>query len=93
MNELDPAVRNRRLGEFLSEARRGSPALVIEPVARRRVKWWDEWAREWIARGGREDSWRFKVELPERLALMDRAAGLDHSELTGRSLWLPGNRC
>ena len=25
-----------------------------------------------------------------QLALMDRAAGLDHQELTGRSLWLPG---
>jgi hypothetical protein len=27
--------------------------------------------------------------LPESLALMDKAAGLDHRELTGRSLWIP----
>jgi hypothetical protein len=26
--------------------------------------------------------------LPEKLALMDKAAGLDHRELTGRSLWI-----
>jgi hypothetical protein len=38
--------------------------------------------------GGREDTWRFPVTLPEPLALLDRAAGLDHRELTGRSLWL-----
>jgi hypothetical protein len=44
---------------------------------------------EWRRIGGRADEWRFRVELPERLALMDRAAGLDHRELTGRSLWLP----
>ena len=64
---------------------------VIEPIARRLTSWWDEWAREWKAAGGREDEWRFAVELPDRLALMDKAAGLDHRELTGRSLWLPGN--
>jgi len=64
---------------------------VIEPIARRLMSWWDEWARDWKKAGGREDEWRFAVELPERLALMDKAAGLDHRELTGRSLWLPGD--
>jgi hypothetical protein len=89
MNELDVSTRQRYLRQFLASERR-APALVIEPVARRLVAWWDEWARQWTACGGREDTWRFRIELPERLRLMDRAAGLDHSELTGRSLWLPG---
>ena len=90
MNELDEAVRDRLLREFLRGSGQGGPVLIIEPIARRLVRWWDDWAGQWVAAGGREDSWRFKVELPKRLALMDRAAGLDHKELTARSLWLPG---
>ena len=83
INELNALSRDR----FRRELR--GPALVIEPIARRLTSWWDEWARDWKAAGGREDEWRFRVDLPERLALMDKAAGLDHRELTGRSLWLP----
>jgi hypothetical protein len=83
INELNAPARDR----FRRELR--GPALVIEPIARRLTSWWDEWARDWKAAGGREDEWRFHVDLPERLALMDKASGLDHRELTGRSLWLP----
>jgi hypothetical protein len=50
-------------------------------------RWWDDWAEAFIAARGRSDEWRVSVILPERLALMDKAAGLDHRELTGRSLW------
>jgi hypothetical protein len=89
INEIDPDARDHFHDAFLKIARHGAPVLVIEPIARRVAAWWDDWARDWIAAGGRADEWRFRVELPERLALMDRAAGLDHRELTGRSLWLP----
>jgi hypothetical protein len=87
INEIDASSRERLHGDFLRRA--GAPVLVIEPIARRLASWWDDWAKSWISHGGRADEWRFRVELPERLALMDRAAGLDHRELTGRSLWLP----
>jgi len=90
INELDSDTRDRFHDDFLGTAQKGMPVLVIEPIARRLTSWWDAWARDWTAAGGREDHWRFRIELPERLALMDRAAGLDHQELTGRSLWLPG---
>ena len=90
MNELDLSVRDRFRKEFIRNAASGLPVLIIEPIGRRMNSWWDDWAAEWKAIGGRADEWRFRVELPERLALMDRAAGLDHHELTGRSLWLPG---
>ena len=90
MNELDPATRQRFRKDLLAAALNGAPVLVIEPIARRLTLWWDDWAREWKAAGGREDEWRFRVDLPKKLALMDKAAGLDHRELTGRSLWLPG---
>jgi SAM-dependent methyltransferase len=87
-NELSAEIRDRLLRELMSVARQGAPVLIIEPNARRAASWWPEWAREFISNGGREDDWRFPVELPERLALMDKAAGLDHRELTGRSLWI-----
>ena len=89
INELDLTARERFRREFLKVARNGCPVLIIEPIARRLTSWWGEWASEWKSAGGREDDWRFRVTLPERLALMDKAAGLDHRELTGRSLWLP----
>jgi Methyltransferase domain len=90
MNELDPALRDRFRSDFIKTARSGAPVLIVEPVARRLTPWWDDWAHEWKALGGREDEWRFQLDLPEAIALMDKAAGLDHRELTGRSLWLPG---
>ena len=40
-----------------------------------------------VAAGGRTDEWRVGVELPPIVAKLDRAAGLDHREITGRSLW------
>jgi hypothetical protein len=40
--------------------------------------------------GGRSDQWRFAVQLPPLLQTLDKAAGLDHRELTVRSIWLPG---
>ena len=89
VNELKAASRERLFTEFIRIARSGAPVLVVEPVARRVACWWEEWMNEWRRIGGRADEWRFRVELPGPLALMDRAAGLDHRELTGRSLWLP----
>jgi len=92
INELSDEIRNRMLREMLTAARHGTPVLVIEPIARSVALWWPDWAREWNAAGGCENEWRFSVPLPESLALMDKAAGLDHRELTGRSLWIPPNK-
>jgi hypothetical protein len=89
INELDPAARDRFRRDLTTTAHRGAPVLIVEPIARRLTSWWDDWANDWRVLGGRQDEWRFRVDLPERLTLMDRAAGLDHRELTGRSLWLP----
>jgi len=90
-NELPEEPRGRLLGRLLDAARRGSAVLVVEPIARRVNPWWPEWADAVRAAGGREDEWRLRPELPERLALLGKAAGLDSRELTGRSLaLLPG---
>jgi hypothetical protein len=88
LNELPDEARERWKESMLRTAERGSPVLIVEPIARKLSPWWDEWAEAFIAAGGRSDEWRFRVALPERLALMDKAAGLDHRELTGRSLWI-----
>ncbi|HEX4996593.1 MAG TPA: class I SAM-dependent methyltransferase [Terriglobia bacterium] len=90
INELTDAARNRIRSVLLDAAKRGSSALLIEPIARRPTPWWDEWAELWIAAGGREDAWRFPVELPEWLARMDKASGLNHRQLTARTLWIDG---
>jgi len=89
-NELNAEARQAMLQRLLDAAGRGARVLVIEPIARRIVPWWDEWARVFEQRGGRADTWRFRASLPERLRLLDRAAGLDHDELTARSLYLGG---
>jgi predicted RNA methylase len=88
INELDDETRERFLGEFLRVADAGVPVLIVEPIARRLTPWWDRWASAFKAAGGRADEWRFRIDLPEKLKLMDRAAGLNHQELTGRSLGL-----
>jgi hypothetical protein len=87
LNEIPDDARERLLRKL---TRRQSPVLVIEPIAKRAASWWSGWTVEFLAAGGREDKWRFVVELPERLALMDKATGLRHGTLTGRSLWIPG---
>jgi hypothetical protein len=88
LNELSEEARERWRESMLRTVERGSPVLIVEPIAKKLSPWWDDWAEAFTAAGGRSDEWRFPVVLPERLALMDKAAGLNHRELTGRSLFL-----
>jgi hypothetical protein len=88
VNELDARKREALLATLLSSAKQGASVLVVEPIAGRPVPWWDEWSEGFRNRGGRDDRWRFEVELPESLEALDRAAGLDHRGLTARSLFL-----
>lgn len=85
VNELSEPDRASLLATLLE--RRGT-VLVVEPIARRTAPWWDAWARAFEARGGRADTWRFPAELPESLQKLDRASGLDHRELTARTIFL-----
>jgi SAM-dependent methyltransferase len=91
VNELAEEPRRLLLGRLVEAARSGSTVLVVEAISRRLTPWWPEWAESVRAAGGREDEWRFRPELPDRLALLGKAAGLDPRTLTGRSLVLsPG---
>lgn len=89
VNEVTEQDRQILLRTLVRDAAQGSTVLVVEPIARRAAPWWGAWEKVVQEAGGRSDEWRFKVELPERIALMDKAAGLRHHELTCRSLWLP----
>jgi hypothetical protein len=90
VNELDEAARPPLLEGLLRAAEAGAQVLVAEPLSRRVATYWPEWSKAFAAAGGRDDEWRFRVPLPELLRKFDRAAGLDHQELTGRTLWLGG---
>jgi hypothetical protein len=88
LNELDEEPRQALLARFLERAKRGDRVLVVEPLAGFVARWWNAWRQSFADAGGRADEWRFRVELPPVVAKLDRAAGLDHRELTGRSLFL-----
>lgn len=88
VNELDESARAELLRRLLAAHVRGSRVLVVEPIARGPVPFWPAWVDAFRGAGGRADTWRFPAALPERMRLLDKAAGLDHRELTARSLWL-----
>ena len=85
-NELDDTARGLLLARLLTHAEQGGRVLVVEPLARFVAPWWSSWQRAFEAAGGRADQWRVHVPLPPIVEKLDRAAGLDHRELTGRSL-------
>jgi hypothetical protein len=88
LNELPDDTRQTLWPRLFEAAREGHRVLIIEPIARGVAKWWQDWHREALVEGGRVDEWRFRVELPDFLGRLDRAAGLDHRGLTARSLAL-----
>jgi SAM-dependent methyltransferase len=88
MNELADAPRDALLEKLIARAGEGDRLLIVEPVAGFVARWWGRWRERVLAAGGRADEWRVRVELPSIVAKLDRAAGLNHHELKGRSLWL-----
>src|SRR5688572_979405 len=88
LNELDEQRRQATEMQLLDAATRGTRVLIIEPIARGVTPWWDATAARMRALGGREDEWRFPGDLPPLLRLFDKSAGLNHQELTARSLYL-----
>ena len=92
LNELPSPLRCGVEDQLFAAAERGVCVLVMEPIARAVAPWWEQTARRTMDAGGRADEWRFDVDLPPLLRTLDTAAGLNHRELTVRSLWLPGRR-
>jgi hypothetical protein len=88
LNELADAERDAVMQRLLARSRGGDSVLVVEPLAGSVAPWWNRWRDVFERAGGRGDEWRVRARLPAIVAKLDRAAGLDHRELTGRSLWL-----
>jgi hypothetical protein len=88
VNELEPSGRAKLLDRLLAAGQKGASVLVVEPIARKATSFWPEWEKKFVEASGRADEWRFSLSLPPPLALLDRASGLDHRELTARSLFL-----
>lgn len=88
LNEMSDASRDALLQRLVGRASLRDRVLIIEPVAGFVARWWDKWREIFIRAGGEEGLHRIRVNLPPIVAKLDRAAGLDHRELTGRSLWL-----
>jgi SAM-dependent methyltransferase len=88
LNELPPEARARVEARLLETAAHGGRVLVIEPIARAIAPWWDAMVARFAPVGGRAEEWRLPVDLPPLLEKFDRAAGLNHRELTFRSLFV-----
>ena len=88
MNELAEPARDALLARLVDRASHGDRVLIVEPLAGFVARWWNRWRDTFEAAGGRADEWRLRIELPPIVAKLDRAAGLNHREITGRSLWL-----
>ncbi len=91
LNELADASRDAlltRLVERATSSVGGDRVLIVEPIAGFVARWWDTWRQAIEKAGGRADEWRVRVELPPIVAKLDKAAGLNHRELTGRSLYI-----
>jgi hypothetical protein len=86
LNELPGDTRERMRTRLFDAARHGHRLVIVEPLARAAAPWWPDWERDTLACGGRADEWRFPVVLPEFLRTLDKGAGLDHRELTARTL-------
>ena len=91
VNELADTPREALRDQLLERAAHGDSVLVVEPVAGFVARWWNRWRDAFERAGGRADEWRVRAELPPIVAKLDRAAGMNHREITGRSLWIAGN--
>lgn len=87
VNEIALAAdRDALLARLLEHVQAGGHVIVLEPLAGFVAPWWKDWERAFASVGGRADEWRFRAALPPIVQKLDRAAGLDHRELKGRSL-------
>lgn len=85
-NELPPGERERLRRRLLAAARDGRAALVMEPLAKGAAPWWHSWVEAFAELGGEAREWRVRMPLPDLVQRLDRAAGLDHRDLTARTI-------
>jgi hypothetical protein len=91
LNELDDPARDQLLGQLLEQAAKRADVLIVEPLAGSAAPWWGRAAERVVAAGGRADQWRYRAELPATVRKLDRAAGMDHREITARTFFIPAS--
>ena len=89
LNELPELVRRRVEDQIVAHAAKGSRVLILEPISRSITPWWDETVARMATVGGRADEWRFRAEVPDLVARLGKAAGLDYRELRLRTIFVP----
>ena len=62
--------------------------LIIEPISMRISPWWNEWALAVQKMGGRADTWKARLDPPQLVKRLAKAAGLRPEMLTARSLFV-----
>lgn len=86
VNELDDRARAALLAALRRALDAGARLLLLEPLAGAASPWWREWAGALAPHGVEEPRTKLRVALPEWIARLDRAAGLDHRVLGARVL-------
>ncbi len=76
LNELDEAKRDLIAEGILPWVVKGSRLLVIEPVSKRVAPWWDEWTKRFPAHRCSVFEKKLRLDLPPKIALLARSAGL-----------------
>ena len=87
LNELNEAARRALEDHLVQAAATGTQVLIMEPIARGVAPWWDAAATRFAAVGGRADEWRFQPEVPDIVAKLGTAAGLNYREVRMRTLY------
>jgi hypothetical protein len=91
LNELPEPSRASVVDHLVHSASAGGQVLVMEPIARAVAPWWDAVADRFAATGGRADEWRFQPDVPDLVATLGKAAGLNYREVRLRTIFVPGH--
>jgi len=76
LNELDDEKRARIAERLVPWVAKGSRLLVVEPVSKRVTPWWEEWAKPFLAAHCSVLEEKLRLDLPPKIALLARSAGL-----------------
>ncbi|MBK5255720.1 MAG: class I SAM-dependent methyltransferase [Vicinamibacteria bacterium] len=90
LNELDDERRDRIAARILPWVAKGSRLLVVEPVSKRVAPWWDEWTKRFPPDRCSVVEKKLRLDLPPKIALLARSAGLSTDAMVVRVLLAPG---
>ena len=89
LNELDGDTRSAVLQRIAGALQAGAGLLVLEPLSTKVTPWWPEAVAALRPTGATEQLVRLETDLPDWLARMDQATGLDHRQIGARVLARP----